>query len=105
MERADGAALALWGRAEASAARNDRPSGLIVTLLQTAHQNQSDFPLLLPTVLKFTSMAGVLPPTTALHLNNRAMLSFLHWHVPASMVRPGGRAPACRRQAGSWQPP
>jgi len=76
----------LCGRAETSAAHDDRPSGVIVTLLQTAHQNQSDFPLLLPTVLKFTSMAGVLSPTTALHLNNRAMLSYLHLHVPASMV-------------------
>ena len=64
--------------------------GLVVTLLQTAHQNQSDFPLLLPTILRAVKMAGPLAPTTAIHLNNRAMLSFLHKHVPHCMVRACG---------------
>jgi len=53
----------------------------------TRHQNQSDFPLFVPSLMKMTKMAGPLPAETAIHLNNRACLTFLGWHAPDQTVR------------------
>ena len=53
-------------------ARND-----YLTILNTAHQNQSDLPILFPKILRRRKMGGKMDPQRAILLNNAAVLSFL----------------------------
>ncbi|KAI9188876.1 hypothetical protein H9P43_000298 [Blastocladiella emersonii ATCC 22665] len=80
--RANMAALSQWIRtSHAASPAGDRTLAFPhVTLRGTAHQNHSDFPLLLPGLLRRVRMAGPADPRVALLRNNALAVEFMHRH-------------------------
>lgn len=59
-----------------------------MTIRDTAHQNASDFPLLLSALLQRFGMAGPLDPLVAQGLHRRVLLAFLHAIIPEQEAVP-----------------
>ncbi|KAH9570178.1 hypothetical protein CY35_02G027700 [Sphagnum magellanicum] len=62
---------------------------VLMTIKGTEHMDQSDFPLLFPTIAKRARMTGVLDPTQTKDINSRACLDFLY----RNLLPPGTGAP------------
>ncbi|KAL7748581.1 hypothetical protein RI367_005992 [Sorochytrium milnesiophthora] len=62
------------------------PDSIVFTLSGTGHQNHSDFPLLLPGLLRKGGMSGKSDPLTALRRNNIAGLSFMMRYLDSGVV-------------------
>lgn len=77
-------------KARRDATLNGRP---LVTSLKTikgtSHQDQSDFTMLFPTIMKKLGVAGKMDPFLTKDINSRACLDFLHKHL----LPPGMGAP------------
>ncbi|KAI9003426.1 platelet-activating factor acetylhydrolase, isoform II-domain-containing protein [Hyaloraphidium curvatum] len=58
-----------------------------LTFPDTAHQNASDLPLLLPTLIRATGMAGKADPVKAARAQNRAALGFLRLRLGSEVAR------------------
>jgi hypothetical protein len=62
-----------------------KESSTLVTIKDTGHQNQSDFPLLYGNVFgKVKMIAGILDPHKAMYINNALCLAWIQKHLPST---------------------
>ncbi|MCO5586450.1 hypothetical protein L7F22_040390 [Adiantum nelumboides] len=83
-------ARGIFMKARRDATQDGRPLVTILkTIKGTSHQDQSDFTMLFPKIMKKLGVAGKLDPFLTKNINSRACLDFLHKHLlPPGMGSP-----------------
>ncbi|KAI5084595.1 hypothetical protein GOP47_0000764 [Adiantum capillus-veneris] len=75
-------ARGIFMKARRDATQDGRPLVTVLkTIKGTSHQDQSDFTMLFPKIMKKLGVAGKLDPFLTKSINSRACLDFLHKHL------------------------
>ncbi|KAH7296964.1 hypothetical protein KP509_26G046500 [Ceratopteris richardii] len=83
-------ARTMFMKARRDATQDGRPLVTVLkTIKGTSHQDQSDFTMLFPKIMKRMGVAGTLDPFVSKDINSRACLDFLHRYF----LPPGTKGP------------